>query len=57
MAFFLFYELLGEQLAQVEQFGQKGLLEVSEVGLALGLVSDVILQVLDLAGKGVVLHQ
>ncbi len=57
MAFFLFYELLGEQLAQVEQFSQESLLEVSEVGLALGLVSDVILQVLDLAGKGVVLHR
>ncbi len=43
MDFFLFYELFGEQLAQVEQFSQEGLLEVSEVGLAVGLISDVIL--------------
>jgi hypothetical protein len=43
MDFFLFYELLGEHFAKVEQFGQEAPLEVGEVVLVLDLVLEVIL--------------
>ncbi len=43
MDFFLFYELFGEQFAQVEQLSEDRLLELGKVGLAFGMMLDLIL--------------
>lgn len=43
MDFFLLDKLFGEQFAQVKEFSEDGLLELGHVGLAIGMVLDLIL--------------